>query len=175
MNHTVGAVQVAGHDACGETEVGVVGTAHHFIFAVVTEDAHHRAEDFFTHDGHVVGAVGEHGRRNERALVEHTAGQALAAAQQTCALLFALGDIAQHAFHVLEADQRAEIDVLVFRVAGANALHTLKDLRFELGLQAVRHEHAGAVGADLTGAVEVGHHRDVGGTVEIGVVKHDQR
>ena len=36
-------------------------------------------------------------------------------------------------------------------------------------------EDAGAVGADLTGAVEVRHHRDVGGAVEIGVGEDDQR
>ena len=39
-----------------------VGAADHFLFAVVAEDAHHRAEDFFTHDGHLVAAIGEHGR-----------------------------------------------------------------------------------------------------------------
>jgi hypothetical protein len=48
-------------------------------------------------------------------------------------------------------------------------------LAFERGFQCTRHEHAGAIGADLTGAVEVGHHGDVGGAIQIGVVENDQR
>ena len=40
---------------------------------------------------------------------------------------------------------------------------------FERGQRAARNEHAGTVGADLAGAVEVGHHRHVGGQVQIGV------
>ena len=90
-------------------------------------------------------------------------------------MLFARGDVAQHAFHVLEADQRAEVGVFVFRVAHANARNTLNDLGFEGRLQVLGHEHAGAVGADLAGAVEVGHHRGVGGAIQVGVVEDDQR
>ncbi len=74
-----------------------------------------------------------------------------------------------------EAHQRAEVDVVVLGVADADAFDALKDFRFEGSFQGARHEHASTVGADLTRAVEVGHHRDVGGAIQIGVVENDQR
>src|SRR5450830_91199 len=175
MNHAVGAVQVLGDYTGGQAEVGVVGATDHFFFGFVAEDAHHRAEDFFADDGHVIAAIGEHGRRDKGALGEFTGGQAFATTQQARAFFLALGDVAQHAFHMGEADQGAEVGVLVFRVADADPRHTLDDLGFESGFQMARHKHTGAIGADLAGAVEVGHHRGVGGAVEVGVVENDQR
>ncbi|MCY1520900.1 hypothetical protein D9M68_556950 [compost metagenome] len=175
MDHAVGAGQVAGDHAGGQAVLGVVGAADHFFFGVVDQDAHHRAEDFLADDGHVVGAVAEHGGGHIGALGELAFGDALAADQQACAFLAAGLDVAEHAFHVGEAGQRAEVGVGVFRVAQADALDALDHLGLEAGLQGARYEHAGAVGADLAGAEEVGHHGDVGGAVEVGVFEDDQR
>src|SRR5471032_2889304 len=175
MNHAVSAVQVFGDQASSQAEVGVVGAADHFFFGLVSEDAHHWAEDFFTDDGNLVGAVGEHGRGHVGAFGEVAIGQTVAAAQDAGAFFLTFGDVAEHAFHVGEADQRAEVGVLVLRVANADARNTLNDLGFEGRLQVLGHEHASAVGADLAGAVEVGHHRDVGRAIQVGVFEHDQR
>ncbi|MNF77113.1 hypothetical protein D3C84_592510 [compost metagenome] len=167
--------QVAGHHAGGEAVVAVVGPADHFLFAVVDQDAHHRAEDFLTDDAHGVAAVGEHGRRHVGALGVVAVADPLAADQQARALAAALGDVAEHAFHMGEADQRAEVGGLNLRVAQADAFDPIEHLALETRLQHARHEHPGAVGADLAGAVEVGHDRDVGGAVEVGVLEDDQR
>ena len=174
MNHAVSAVQILGHDARSQAELSVVGAADHFFFAVVGEDAHHRAEDFFFDDGHVVGAIGEHGRGHECALGQIAFGQTFAAAQQAGALFFALGNVAQHAFHVSKADQRAEVGVFVFRVADADARNALQDLGFECGFHCRRDKYAGAVGAHLARAVEVGHHRGISRAIQVGVVENDQ-
>ncbi|VVO41965.1 hypothetical protein PS723_05946 [Pseudomonas fluorescens] len=174
MNHAVSAVQVLGDHTGGQAEVGVVGTTDHFFFGFIAEDAHHRTKDFFANDGHVVGAVGEHGRCHECAFGEFAVGQTITAAQQASAFFLTFGDVAEHAFHMGEADQRAEVGVLVLRVADADARYALNDLGFESGFQVARYEYASAVGADLTRAVEVGHHRGVGGAIEVGVVEDDQ-
>ena len=111
-----------GHQTGGEAVVGGVGAADHFFLVVEGQQAHHRAEDFFTHDRHVVAAVGEDRRLDESALVEGRALDTVAAGQQPGALLAAHCYVAQHLFHVREAGERAEIGVPGSRVAEADAL-----------------------------------------------------
>ncbi|SVK51774.1 Uncharacterised protein [Acinetobacter baumannii] len=167
--------QIVGHHARGQAEGGVVGAAHHFLFVLVAKDAHHRPEDLLAHDFHIVTAVAEHRRRHISALAEFAMGDAFAAAQQARAAVFAALDKAQHRFHVREADQRPEVGLRIGRVTDANALYALEDFRLKLRLQRRRHEDAGAVGAHLAGTVEVGHHGDIGGAIQIGVVEDNQR
>ena len=168
------AVQITGHHAGSQAVVGVVGAADHFLFAVVDEDAHHRAEDFLAHDGHGIRAIGEHGGGDVGALGIVAITDARAADQQACTLAAALLDVAEHAVHMRVAHQRAKVGGVIQRIAEADALDALQHLGLEARLQHAWHEHAGAVGAHLAGAVEVGHHRDVGGAVEVGVFEHDQ-
>ena len=73
-----------------------------------------------------------------------------------------------------KADQRAKVGVFVFRVADADARNALQDLGFKRRFQGCRDKHAGAVGAHLARAVEVGHHRGIGGAIQVGVVENDQ-
>ena len=80
MNGAVRTVQVGSDDARRQAVVGVVGAADRFFFTFIGEDGHHRAEDLFAHDGHLVGAVGEHGRGDPRAVVKTFALQRVAAA-----------------------------------------------------------------------------------------------
>ncbi len=171
----MGAADVLADHAGGQAEGGVVGAAHHFVLVVVGEDAHHRPEDLFLDDGHVIAAVGEHGRQHVGAIGQRAFGGAAAAGQQAGAFGLAAFDVAQHVFHVREAGQRAEVGLGGHRVADADALDALDNSGFERGQHAARHEHAGTVGADLAGAEEVGHHRDVGGAVEVGVIADHQR
>ena len=83
------ASQIVGHHARSQTEGGVIGAAHHFLFALIAENAHHRPEDLLAHDFHVVAAVAEYRRRHISALAEFAVGNAFAAAQQACAAVLA--------------------------------------------------------------------------------------
>ncbi len=74
-----------------------------------------------------------------------------------------------------EADQRTEVGRLLLRIPQANALHTLQQLGLERCFQARRDEHPGAVGAHLAGTEEVGHDRDIGCAIQIGILANDQR
>ena len=103
VDDPVRASQVAGHHAGRQAVVGVVGAADHFLFAVVDQDAHHRAEDLFANDGHLIRAVGEYGRGDIGTLGVRALGHALAADQQACTFRAALVDIAEHAVHMGEA------------------------------------------------------------------------
>ncbi|STV54582.1 Uncharacterised protein [Klebsiella pneumoniae subsp. ozaenae] len=110
-----------------------------------------------------------------RAVIETVAFQRLAAAQQARAFAFAALDIAQNVVAMGEADQRAEVGVVGKQIAGADAGHPLEDLVLEFRLPFRRDKHPGAVGAHLAGAVKVGHHGNIGGEVEVGIVGDNQR
>src|SRR5699024_2336951 len=81
-HHAMPAGQVTGEHTSGQAVGRVVGALDDFSLVVEVEHGHHRAENFFTHDGHVVAAVGEDGRLDEAAGIQAVAGDALAAVQQ---------------------------------------------------------------------------------------------
>ncbi len=74
-----------------------------------------------------------------------------------------------------KANQRAKVGVGVGERAGADTRHALGNFLLKRRLQGSGNEYARAVGADLTGAVKIRHHRDIGCQIEIGVIKDDQR
>ena len=74
-----------------------------------------------------------------------------------------------------EAHQRAEVRRGIVQVASANAGDARRNFLFKGGFQAGRNKDARAVGANLSGAVEIGHHGDIGSEIEIGIVKDNQR
>ncbi len=84
------AVEVGRHHAGGEAVFGGVGAANDLRFVGIAEDRHHRAEDLFAHDGHLVAAIGKHRRGDPRAVIETVAFQRLAAAQQARAFALPL-------------------------------------------------------------------------------------
>ena len=175
MNDAMRAVQVRRHDTRRQTVVGIVSAANDFVFRLVGQNGHHRPENLFAHDGHFVAAIGEHGRCNPCAVIEAIAFQYIAAAQYARAFLFAFGDIAQHVIAMREADQRAEVSLRIENVARANALNARQNLLFKCGFAFRRNEDASAVGTHRTGAEEIRHHGDIGGEIEIRIVKNDQR
>ena len=149
------AVEVGRHHAGGEAVFGGVGAANDLRFVGIAEDRHHRAEDLFAHDGHLVAAIGKHrqGRptrryRNRRlsAPRRRTAGARL----RVCRSRYSAERCRDG-----EADQRAEVGVVGKQIAGADAGHPLEDLVLEFRLLFRRDKHPGAVGADLTGAVKL--------------------
>ena len=75
--------------------------------AVERDHREHRAEDLLAGDAHVVGHVGEQGRRDEVAVSEFVAVGAAASADQAGALLLAAGDQAEHPVQLPGVDERA--------------------------------------------------------------------
>src|SRR3546814_2231323 len=76
---------------------------------------------------------------------------------------------------VLLRDQRADLGRRVHRIADLQALRLLDQAREEGVVQALLHEDAGAVGADLALGVEIRQQRAVHRVLEVGVVEHDER
>ena len=64
----VGPGQIAGEDAGGEAEGGVIGEAHRLLLVVEGEDAQHRAEQLLATQGTVCVRRVEDGRRDSRSL-----------------------------------------------------------------------------------------------------------
>ena len=121
----VGAFQIGRYHAGSQAVGGGVGAHNHFFFGGVAQNAHHRAEDFFAHDGHVVEAVGKHGGGNVSAFVKRVCIEALPARKQARTFGAAFFDIGEHFFHMGKARQGAEIGVRIKRVANADARHAL--------------------------------------------------
>ena len=121
----VGAFQIGRYHAGSQAVGGGVGAHNHFFFGGVAQNAHHRAEDFFAHDGHVVEAVGKHSGGNVSAFVKRVCIEALPARKQAPTFGAAFFDIGEHFFHMGKARQGAEIGVCIKRVADADARHAL--------------------------------------------------
>ncbi len=71
VDNSVSAVEVGRHHAGGEAVFGGVGAANDLRFVGIAEDRHHRAEDLFAHDGHLVAAIGKHRQGDPRAVIEN--------------------------------------------------------------------------------------------------------
>ena len=83
-------VEVGGVDGGGEAVGGVVADLDDFVLGLELGDGAHGAEDFFLHDLHVFGYVGEDGGLDEEALV----ADAVAARFDGRAGLLAVFDVA---------------------------------------------------------------------------------
>ena len=171
----MGAVQTFAEDTGGKAIGGVVGTANDFCFVIKGEYRHYWAEDLFTHDAHFVGTVGEHGRRCPGAIGKAASVPIVAAYEQASALLLAQSNIRKHFLLMFKANQRAEVDAGIHRVACFDALNALHQLGFKGVFNAAFNKHPCAVGANLAAGVEVGHHGGVGGAVKVGICKDQQR
>ncbi|MNV97308.1 hypothetical protein D3C71_1924130 [compost metagenome] len=81
--------QIVRHQTGSQAEGGVVRTAYHFFFAVVSENAHYRPKDLFAHDLHLVTAVGKYRRRHISPFGVFPLSHTFAAAQQASAAFLA--------------------------------------------------------------------------------------
>jgi len=178
----VGIVDVAREHASGKTHARVVRARDQRVeevglAVVVGEDGHDRAEDFFARDEHVVCAVCEDGGLDPVAVGVGAGGEGRGAGAAVEELGFVVvdavvderGDLLPVGF----ADERAEVGGWVHDGAGADGGHLLEEAGLEGGLQALGDEDAGAVGADLAGGEEVGHHGAIDGVFELGVGQND--
>ncbi len=175
MNNAVRAVEILSDQTGRQAILRRVGAAHHFLFVLVSQNRHHRPEDLFAHDGHLIATVGKDGGFDPGAVVEVRALHALAAAQQARAFRNAALDVAHNVIAMAEAHQRTKICLWIVQVASADAHDARQDFLFKRRLKAGRYKDARAVGADLAGAVKIGHHGDIGGQIEIGIVENNQR
>ncbi len=84
---------------------------------VVGDDGQHRPEDLLLGDRHVVGDVGEDGRRVEVALGQLAVREDLAAGQQPRALVETELHVALHPLDLAAVDERSEVAGEVARPA----------------------------------------------------------
>ena len=166
--------QIGCDDASGKAILGRVGACDHLVFGVKTQNAHHRPENFFAHNAHVVAAVGEYGRRNVCAVLP-CGFHGIAAAQQARAVLHTAADVVQHLIAVGKADHGAEIGGRIERIAHANARDAGDDGVLECRLEGVVHKHPCAVGTHLATAVKIRHHRNVRRQLDVRVGTDDER
>src|SRR5207249_3943907 len=66
QDHAVRALHVAGENTGGEAIFGGVRARDHLVLAIEREDRHYRTEYLFAHDRHLVRAIREHGRLDEK-------------------------------------------------------------------------------------------------------------
>jgi len=123
MNHAMRSRQVFSDNARREAESSAVRACDCLVFIVENKDAHHGTEDFFAHDAHVVVAPGEDSGFDVLASREMAVSEALAARDQTRAVLQTAFYIAEHLLQLRGADQWAEVGVSVSGRACADALH----------------------------------------------------
>lgn len=86
----MGAVEILSDHTRRQTVISVVGATNNLVFTLVSQNGHHRSEDFLAHDGHVVAAVGKHRWRDPGSLIERVSRQYLSAAQQRCTFFLPL-------------------------------------------------------------------------------------
>ena len=84
-------------------------------------------------------------------------------------------DVADDLLVLRLADQRPHLRFRVERIADADLLGALGQALDEAVVDALLHEDARAVGADLAGRIEIAEHGAADGVFEIGVVEDDQR
>src|SRR5262249_34514972 len=131
--------------------------------------AHHRAEDLFLGDLHVVLDVDEHRRLDEVAL----AADAVAAAQQAGALALAGLDVAHDPLALLGADLRPLLGVHVERAAHLARLGLLHEAVDELVVDLALDEQPAAGAAALALVEEQAEVGALDGLVEVGVGEDD--
>ena len=176
MNHPVCPADIIGEHTRGKSGIGIVGPGNHLVFIAEGEHRHHRPEDLFLHDGHVVGAVGENGRFHEIAALRILRLKGPSAVAERGAFGQPFADVTQHQFLMLFGDQRAEVGVRVHRVTGLDVLAcALQQALDKARVEVLVHKHPGTVGADLALGVEVTHHGGGDGVLQVRVVENDQR
>lgn len=153
LDDAMALVDIGTEDASGQAQLRVVRALDDLLDRRVGQDGHDGAEDFFLHDFHLVGAVGEHGGLHPESVLEvrWEAVWFLGPAAQELRLVFlnAPPDVAQHFLVVDLAHQRAVVGGRVGQVSCLDECHLLENFLLERGFEFLGHEHSRPVGADL--------------------------
>ncbi|AEK62022.1 hypothetical protein CFU_2194 [Collimonas fungivorans Ter331] len=158
-------------DAGCQAVACVVGQRHGFVGRAKSHRGKHRPENFFGGHRGARMHVGEQRRRIKTAARRQVDSRLVAAG----AFLDAQLHQCAHPFKLRRRYQRTDIDGLVQRLAGAQALHAALEARYEILGDAFLHQQARAGAADLA-LVEpdrIDHALD--GGVDVGVLKYDER
>ncbi len=149
----LGDFDVFARDVAGKTVFGVVGDGDGFVVILISEDTKHRAEDFLTRDGHIVGHVGKDGGLDVVACFQPF-GLAGAARDQRRAFADTGLDQRLNLVPLRLADDGADGGVAL-RIAGDHAFGSFLCRRLGLIHPPGGHEHAARRGAGLA---RIAHH-----------------
>src|SRR5690606_33136203 len=129
--HAVGQVGVSGPDTGAQTKLGVVGNRQRFFLGLVSGNAHHRANDFFLENPHLVVAL-EQGWLDVEAVVELTFQVlTITAGQYNRAFLATDFHVRHDLVELFPGRLGAYLDVGIQRVTTFNGLGTLNHLVHE--------------------------------------------
>ncbi|MNF69417.1 hypothetical protein D3C84_513000 [compost metagenome] len=169
----MGATEVAGPDAGGEAELGVVGDRQGFGFILETDHRGDRAEDFLLHDFHRVAVALEQGRLVVPAVTLDL--WTLAAQAQFRPFGQGVGDQALDHGQLLRGGHRAHLAAVILRVADTDALGPFDQALDEFVVDLVLHQQARAGHAALPRCGIDAGDRAVDRTVQVGVGEDDVR
>lgn len=170
----VAGVLVARPDTGAEAEVCVICNLDGFLEGLERSHREHRAEDFFTEDAHVVGAL-EHGWLDVVAVLEAFDLVHVAADEGLRALLRADFQVLGNLFHLFLGGLRAHHGLGVERVADLDLLDALDSQLEELVRDVFVDERTRWAGTHLA-LVERKHNEAFDTLLEVGVILvHDVR
>src|SRR5215471_7246105 len=130
---------MTGPDTGGKSEFGIVRELNSLLVAVECSDGQKWTEGFFLHHAHLRSDIGEYGRRVE---VRAEFGEANAALQNMCAMLYGVFNLGLNNSQLSLMDERSNISIGIHAVANAKALRFL-----DTGVQKLRVETAMNVAA----------------------------
>ena len=180
-HHAVRQAEVFPEHARRQAQVRRVRAPHRLVHVVVGQDAHHRPEDFFPHDLHVVPTVGEHGRLEPISLLvgpwQRDRPVQTARQDRRAVDLDSVPDVGAHLVKMRLADQRPEIRRRVHHVPRPDAPRSqfVQEYLLELPLPRRGDKNPRPVRAHLARAEEVGHHGAVRGLRQVRVRQHEAR
>src|SRR5208283_2039218 len=144
---------------------------HHFIHILKLQNRHHRPENLFLRDLHIVLHVGKHRRLDEIPFLAH----ALSARQQLGLLVLPALDVPHHLIKLLLVHLRPLLRILVKRIAHRAFLRPLHALRHEFVVALLLHKQPRARAAALPLVEEQREMRPFNRLVHVRVRKHDVR
>ena len=119
--------------------------------------------------------VGEYGRLHEEAVLVFAFVEAIAAARQFRAFVFANVDVAQISLQLLFVHGRAHVDGLIQTIADLQSLGAVDIAIDEFAVHALLHDDATGGRAALAGRTKCAPESAFDGEIEIRVVEHDHR
>src|ERR1017187_82936 len=168
-----GLVHIFGVERGRKSVLDAVGDLYGVFEVVAGDDGNDGAEDFFLRDAHLGIDVSEDGRLHEPAVLVLALVEAIAAAHQLCAFVFADLDVAKIGLKLLLIDRRTHLDRFVEAVADFQFLRARDVALDELAIDALLHDDAAGRGATLAGGAESAPEAAFDGEVEVGVVEDD--
>src|SRR5919204_5970913 len=171
LRHAEDAPDVAAVEIARESELRVVGKPDDLILGLEANQRRDGAERFLVGDDHVRRDVRDHGRLEEEA----AALVAFAAQDDLRAFAERVGDVLLDLLYAVLVDKRPDHHAGLGAGADLEAADLLGELGGEGVVDAVLHVNAVRADAGLAGVAILRCQRAVHGSIQIGVVEHDER